>query len=180
LSRNGAKVDPRVRSTRERLGDALIELIQQKRFDDVTVQEVLDRAGVGRSTFYVHYRDKDDLLLSDAEEFLESMAAMLSRTGEVSRRVAPVRELFAHVAGQRSLYDALAASGRLHDFFELAQGCFARGIEKRLTEKAGLAGRAALSQALAGALLSLMSWWLKREMPATPAEMDELFHSIVP
>lgn len=180
MSRNRGKLDRRVRSTRERLGDALIELIQQKRFDEVTVQEVLDRAGVGRSTFYVHYRDKDDLLLSDAEDFLESMAAMLSSTGEVSRRVAPVRELFAHVAGQRSLYDALAACDKLHDFFELAQGCFARGIERRLSAKGNLARRAALAQALSGALLSLMSWWLRYGRTFTPGQMDELFHDIVP
>jgi len=52
------KPDKRVRRTHERLGSALIELIQEKPIDDVTVQEVLDRASVGRSTFYLHFRDK--------------------------------------------------------------------------------------------------------------------------
>src|SRR5262249_46814032 len=59
--------DPRAVRTRNRLGGALIALIQEKPFDDVTVQEVLERAGVSRSTFYEHFRDKDDLFLSDAE-----------------------------------------------------------------------------------------------------------------
>ena len=64
------KLDRRTARTRNLLGDALIELIQEKPFDSVTVQDVLDRAGVGRSTFYVHYKDKDDLFFSDAGSFL--------------------------------------------------------------------------------------------------------------
>src|SRR5438445_130905 len=56
-----AKVDRRILRTRDTLGDALVELMQEKAFDEITVQEVLDRAGVGRSTFYAHYRDKENL-----------------------------------------------------------------------------------------------------------------------
>ena len=58
------KPDQRVRRTHERLGSAQMQLIQEKPLDEVTVQEVLDRASVGRSTFYVHFRGTDDLLLS--------------------------------------------------------------------------------------------------------------------
>src|SRR5437868_2657521 len=152
------KIDPRVLRTRDRLGDALVALMQEKPFDAITVQEVLDRAGVSRSTFYVHYRDKDDLFFSDADEFLESMAMMLSRRKEKSERVAPVREFFAHVAQGQQLYTALVESGRIHDFLELAQGHFARGIERRLMELPradgmASASRAPVAQALAGALL---------------------------
>jgi AcrR family transcriptional regulator len=178
------KIDPRIHRTRERLGDALVELVQEKPFDSITVQDVLDRAGVGRSTFYVHYRDKDDLLLSDMDEFLEMMATVLSRRADASERVAPVRELFAHVAGERRLYEALIAADRLHDFRELAQEHFARAIEQRLAElprARGIAAgqRAALAHAHAGALLSLMTWWLDRGAPGSPAEMDDLYHRMV-
>lgn len=58
------KVDERTRRTRTRLSNALVALILEKPIDKLTVQEVLDRAGVGRSTFYLHFRDKDDLFLS--------------------------------------------------------------------------------------------------------------------
>ena len=180
----GRKVDRRVVRSRDRLGDALIELIQEKPFDEITVQEVLDRAGVGRTTFYAHYRDKDDLFMSDVDEFLEGAAAMLARAGDTSERVAPVEEFFAHVAEGRRLYEALVAAGRIEDFMELARGHFARGIERRLadSERAGglhPASRAALSHALAGAMLSLLSWWIDRGMAAPPAEMDDLFHRMV-
>ena len=83
------KIDRRVRHTRDALGDALLTLMQAKPFETITVQQVLDRAGIGRSTFYAHYRDKDDLFLSDVEDFLEPMSTLLLRHHEASNRVAP-------------------------------------------------------------------------------------------
>jgi len=178
------RVDRRIRRTRDQLGDALVALIVEKPFDTITVQEVLDRAGVGRSTFYVHYRDKDDLFFSDVDEFFDGMATLLSQREDPSDRVAPVRELFAHVADARDFYDALVASDRIHDLMELGQGHFARGIERRLAELPrgrliGAQRRAALAQALAGSLLSLLTSWIDRNMPGSPAEMDDVFHRMV-
>src|SRR5437660_10097620 len=72
------KPDERIRRTHERLGSALMELIQEKPIDDVTVQEVLDRASVGRSTFYLHFNDKNDLLFSQLEKFPDKMSTALS------------------------------------------------------------------------------------------------------
>ena len=120
------KTDRRILRTREVLGDALVNLILEKPFDSITVQDVLDRAGVSRSTFYVHYRDKNDLFLSDADEFFKGMATVLSRRRESSDRVAPVRELFAHLEHAHDFHAALVAAGRIHDVMELAQGHFAR------------------------------------------------------
>src|SRR5450759_3977791 len=92
------RIDRRVRRTRDVLGDALVDLMHEKPFAAITVQQVIDRADVGRSTFYTHYRDKDDLFLSDVEDFFEAISTMLERNCEDSKRVAPVRELFTHVA----------------------------------------------------------------------------------
>ena len=126
------KIDRRVLHTRDALGDALIQLMQEKPFETITVQHVLDRAGIGRSTFYTHYRDKEDLFMSDVEEFWEGMSTLISRRVEASDRVAPVTELFAHLAESREFYAALVASGKIHDVLELGRGHFARGIELSL------------------------------------------------
>jgi AcrR family transcriptional regulator len=178
------KPDRRIRRTCERLGSALVALIQDRPIDDVTVQDVLDRASVGRSTFYLHYSDKDDLLLSQLEKFLETMSTALSIRKEESHRVVPVAELFAHIGDQKKLYRALADSGRLNDFFDLAQGYFARGIEQRLTESKRLSKLpqrelGARSSALAGSMLSLLRWWFDRGAKESPRAMDELFHRMV-
>jgi AcrR family transcriptional regulator len=175
------KMDRRVRRTRDALGDALVDLMHEKPFSAITVQHVLDRAKVGRSTFYTHYRDKEDLFLSDVEDFFEGMANLLSRRGEDSNRIAPVREFFAHVAEWKEFHAALVASGKVRDVMELGHGYFARAIEQRLSEVQPLRipFRTAMAHALAGALLSLLSWWIDRGMPASPHEMDDMYHHMV-
>jgi AcrR family transcriptional regulator len=178
------KPDARVLRTHYSLADALVALMHEKPFDAITVQEVLDRAAVGRSTFYAHFRDKDDLFLSEIERFFSLASTMLSRRRDTSNRVAPVTELFSHIADMRQLYAALVASGKVHDVMELGQGCFARGIEQRLIELGRARAldpqrRAALARSLAGALLSLLSWWIDHNMQPSPAEMDKLYHQMV-
>src|SRR5215470_10411838 len=132
LSSPKKRTDPRIRRTREVLGDALIGLIQEKSFDTITVQHVLDRAGVSRSTFYQHYLDKEDLFISDVEEFFQLMTTLLERRGETSTRVAPVREFFAHVGEAEQLRSALARAGKWHEVREMGELHFARAIEERL------------------------------------------------
>src|SRR5215212_2437451 len=184
LAASNKKTDARVRRTRDALGDALVALMQEKPFDSITVQDVLDRAHVGRSTFYSHYSDKDDLLMSDADEFFERVSMGLSAQGDASDRVFPVREFFNHIAEAQLFVNALSSSGRLEANLDLARGHFARGIERRLSElPRGQAipenERGAIGFAHAGALLSLMKWWIDRGMKQSPAEMDELFHRLV-
>jgi AcrR family transcriptional regulator len=175
--------DLRIRRTRGRLSDALVELMQEKPIDGLTVQEVLNRAGVGRSTFYLHYRDKDDLFLCVLEDGMEMWSTALTRKKEKSLRVAAAMEFFAHAASGKKIYRALVDSGRIHTFFELAQGYFARGIARRMKDMGlkslGQSEFDARSQALAGNLLALLKWWLDRGAKESPKAMDELFHRLV-
>ncbi len=184
LAGSNKKTDARVRRTRDALGDALIALMQEKAFETITVQEVLDRAHVSRSTFYTHYSDKDDLLMSDSEEFFEALSMALSAHGDKSDRVFPVKEFFNHLADVQPFYKALVKSGKFQENMELARGHFARGIERRLSELPRAKSipaneRSAIAFTLEGALLSLLAWWLDRGMREPPEQMDELFHRMV-
>ena len=197
--------DRRVRRTRDVLGDTLVKLMHEKPFEEIRVQHILDGAGVSRSTFYAHFSDKNDLFLSDAEEFFEMMASALSRHGDKSRRLAPVREMFEHAAEWRPFLKATAEAGKLQDVMEIGRECFARGIARRLAEMGGkepvgkTAGRSVevrvtgagprersrprpvatpVSQMLAGSLMALLSWWLHAGQGITAAEMDERFHEL--
>ena len=180
----GRQPDPRAARTRDRLGDALLQLLLTKPFEEITVQEVLARAQVSRSTFYEHYRDKNDLFLSDADEFFEALSTLLARRRDPSPRVAPVAELFAHVAEARALYAALMESGRMHDLRELGEAHFARGIAERLARPRGggplpVEARTALAHALAGSLFSLLAWWVRQGMTVPPTRMDQHFHRLL-
>ena len=178
------KTDARVRRTRDALGDALIVLMQEKPFDTITVQDVLDRARVSRSTFYSHYSDKDDLLMSDAEEFFEALSMALSARSDTSDRVFPVKEFFTHLADVQPFYKALVKSGKFQENMELARGHFARGIERRLSDLPRSRSipaneLPAIAFTHAGGLLSLLSWWLDRGMREPPEQIDDLFHRMV-
>ncbi len=85
------KIDRRIRRTRDTLGGALVRLMHEKPFDNITVQDVLDRAGVSRTTFYTHYRDKDDLFLSDVEDFFEFMSTFLTRNRAAPKELRRLR-----------------------------------------------------------------------------------------
>jgi len=154
-------------------------LMHEKNFDDITVQNVLDRAGVGRSTFYVHYRDKEDLFLSDVEDFLDQVSSVLKRHNVNPKRLLPVQEFFAHIRDMREFHAALVKAGKANDVWALARGFFARSIEERL-QAAGVklepVQRSAQAHALAGGFFSLLDWWIDKRMKADPKEMDELFH----
>jgi AcrR family transcriptional regulator len=175
------KTDRRVLRTRNALGDSLVALLQERDFEQITVQDVLDRAGVGRSTFYVHYRDKNDLFLSDVEDFFEMCSSLLSRNNSRPERLLPVQEVFTHIREMREFYAAVVRSGKINDVQILGRGFFARSIEERL-QAAGLkmesVQRSAKAHALAGSFFSLFNWWVDKGMKADPKEMDTLFHQM--
>ena len=65
--------DRRVQRTRTLLTRALMELIVEKGYQAITVQDIIDRANLGRSTFYAHFLDKEDLLMSGLEEVVHQL-----------------------------------------------------------------------------------------------------------
>lgn len=180
-SKTTTKTDRRIVRTRNLLGDALMSLFQERDFENISVQDVLDRAGVGRSTFYVHYRDKNDLFLSDVEDFFELCSGLLKKQNANPDRLLPAEEFFTHIREAREFYAALVRSGKVHDVQALGRGYFARSIEERL-QFAGVkldpAQRSAKAHALAGSFFSLLDWWIDKGMKLDPREMDKMFHQM--
>ncbi|MEU2033572.1 TetR/AcrR family transcriptional regulator [Nocardia amamiensis] len=99
--------DRRVRRTRNLLHRALIELMLERGYDRITVRDILDRADVGRSTFYAHYRDKDDLLLRSSTDYLHAAVAAAETDTDAEEPLAPVRTLFRLAADNPEVYRAL-------------------------------------------------------------------------
>jgi AcrR family transcriptional regulator len=176
-----AKIDRRVERTTRALGGALVALMLERQFDNITVQDILDRAGVGRSAFYSHFRNKDDVLLTDYERILVDMDRALDDSTESEPRLAPVAELFRHVRDARHLVDALRSSGHLAMMWDVGVAHLARTIEKRIGQFSPDATGTALpitlaSRLFAGALIEMLKCWLDRDLGFTPAQMDRLFH----
>jgi AraC-like DNA-binding protein len=124
--------DPRVLRSRRALGDALVELLHEQRFDDITVQDILDRAGVGRATFYAHYRNKEDVLHSGVEQLFVLLGAVLDRSSPAGTRIVPVSEFLEHVREADVFIASLRASGKLDEISELIVAFVADMISRRL------------------------------------------------
>src|SRR5579863_8113421 len=101
------KQDRRIERTRQLLRQALFSLVQEKGFDAVTVQDIIDRANVGRSTFYVHFVDKEDLLVQAMDPFsaeLKERQRKALHDGSASEPFAFSHELFSHADGHRDVF----------------------------------------------------------------------------
>jgi len=102
-----AEQDRRVRRTRRVLRDALFELIFEKGYDRVTVQDVLDRADVGRSTFYAHYRDKEALLLAAFDELSDELRDEFGTPAPGADPTLPAEAVFRFAYGRQPAFRAL-------------------------------------------------------------------------
>src|ERR1700682_4709851 len=109
------KLDRRVRRTRTSLHKALISLALEKHYDSITVQEVLDRADVGRSTFYTHFQSMEELLISGTQELRRTLHAALENHRKSTRGhenvIAFSGAMFDHAYGYRNVYFALLNTG---------------------------------------------------------------------
>src|SRR4051794_37293083 len=105
-TREDKRNDRRSRRTRRTLGQALVDLMLEKRYDTITVQEIIDRANVGRSTFYAHYLDKEDLLQTEVSELVERLSMHMDHNA-ASNHLIPSLELLTHLQDSYQLYRAL-------------------------------------------------------------------------
>jgi AcrR family transcriptional regulator len=178
------KEDRRSKRTRQMLGNALVELMLEKRFEDITVQDILDKANVGRSTFYAHYPDKESLLLSELERVIHDMEAYTIETDRASHGLLPSLALFRHVKEQRRLMQAFVwgrgAELLTYDF----QGRVSSMIEQRLRSTIDGSEESSVPLAVAArfvatTLLMLLRWWFDEGMKQTPEQMDAMFQKLV-
>jgi len=175
--------DRRSRRTQRTLEEALVALMLEKRYDTITVQEIIDRANVGRSTFYAHYMDKEDLLQS---EIVRLVAVLVGHTeqGASGNRIIPSLELLRHLSESQALIRALVRGRAIDPVLKTMQAQFSRHVETRLAQRlpAGTTPKVPLpiiAQHVVGALLGLFQWWLDREMPESPAQIDAYYLQLV-
>jgi AcrR family transcriptional regulator len=175
--------DRRVVRTITSLRGALIELILEKHYDSITVQDIIDRANVGRSTFYTHFRDKEDLLIGDWKKFLNLVAAHIDLTAAPGPRLVPFDGLLMHLKDYHALYRAFVKSGKTERLFNVGTEFLADAIEKKIAadprHSSTAVPPAVCAHFLALQIFGLMKWWLDRNMPYTPAEMNDMFHQLV-
>ena len=171
--------DPRVTRSTHALGAALVELMLEQHFGHITVQAILDRAEVSRSTFYAHFANKHDVLLSSYEGMFAWLELQLENPSPVGVRVAPVAEFAAHIAESQPLLHALRTGGQMQQMSELGVAYMARIIERRIRPCPGsnsLVPPSLIARMLSAALMEMVEWGGEQRAPALPRQIDATFH----
>lgn len=179
------KDDRRSKRTERILVEALVSLMQEKYYEAITVQDIIDRADVGRSTFYAHFTDKGDLMtgvLVHMMDVLGSMERQQPKPG--SLQLLPVRDLFEHVQENRHLFKGIERGHALELFSEKAQEYWSQQVASRLQAHMVEGQQPAvpipvMAHYVSGILLMMLRWWLENKMPYTPEEMDEILQKLV-
>jgi len=175
-----------VQRTRHLLEEACIALILEKGYEAVTIQDILDRANVGRSTFYSHYRDKEELLMSRFEAlqqaFEEHARAVLENQPHDTldpQRVSNLpMMLIKYMEHEHRLFKALLgrhSSGTHLNYQRDYLIKYVRAIFKQVAQNQ-LADYEleAVSQSAVSLFLSILVWWIDNDMPCSAEELFKL------
>jgi AcrR family transcriptional regulator len=180
--------DRRIQKTQNLLREALVSLIHEKNYDSIVVKEILDRANVGRSTFYMHFGDKDELLVSGIHDMLRSVqsAKPPSSAKRYERMIwfsLPIFEY--HDQHRRTGKAKIGTRGRaiLHEHLQkvLAE-LIADDVRKELQGRRKTAGRIPpdlLIQHLASTFIQVLNWWMESRNPLPAKEVNDLFRALV-
>jgi AcrR family transcriptional regulator len=195
-----SKTDRRIQRTRQALRTALLQLIKEKGYDAISIEEITERANVGRATFYLHYKDKEDLLLEEFSEMANEKVQVLSAIPfsawlpsqeemaetKAKRQDPPLLIVFEHIYDNSELYYILLKSEKSSRVVERIRKISTEAIVKFMDTKAKTDAIPLLFNVpieffaafFSGALLSTVDWWLEEEMRHSPREMTRLFQSL--
>lgn len=189
------KMDRRVRKTRRALREAMFNLMEEKGYDQVTIEELTSRADIGRTTFYLHYNAKQDLLIEQFGELMDQLVAQLSQIplsawsqdGDMmavdSHPNRPICMIFQHAAENEELYRIVLKGEGVDQAAERLQAIMTNAVNAYLRHKLGDDSEQLTLQIpidvfanyFAGALLGVIKWWLEVGMPYTSQEMEAMF-----
>lgn len=183
----GKATDRRIARTKRALLDALHSLISEKDYDSIVVKEILDRANVGRSAFYTHFVDKDDLLAHGIQDIVGGLPARHSQAGE-SRNDSPLwfsQTIFEHVDRQRrTTMHKLGRRGAAILHQRLNQVLVKLIAEQLRTGPRKHKGNERipsdlLAQYLAGTFVLVLNWWIESKSQISASAVNDLFRSLV-
>jgi len=178
------KEDRRVKKTRQALQEALIGLILEKGYETITVQDVLDRADVGRSTFYAHFYDLEDLLQSEFEVLQAELEHHMAQHPSGATLWDLSRLLFHHAQGYHHLYKVVVGktSGQIiqSNFYRYVSTQIRIRLETdygKVTHK--LLTLDLLEHHLVSSFMALLRFWIDKNLPYSAEDMAQIYQDLV-
>ena len=176
-------LDRRVQRTRKLLQDALFALILEKGYEEVTVQDIIDRANVGRSTFYAHFLDKQQLFLSGFEQLRDSLAqqhavAAASGGGTLSFSLGMFEHVQSHLLLYRALVGKQSGAVAVQHMQQMITELVREELAARAPKDTTAIPREIVVQYTVSAFMGLLIWWADHEGPYTAVQMDVFFQQL--
>ena len=174
------KVDRRVARTRRLLAAALVELVSEKPYEDISIRDITERADIGYATFFRHYDGKDNLMLEVFDDIVQELESLLDRRGgEFFEQEGQL--IFQHVADHAALYRGILNSLQ-----------FTRKLRQQLSEfvlnhmKAHVTDSTALTMPIevgahhmVSSILGLIDWWLSNHDTISVEDMAKIYDRLV-
>lgn len=167
----------RVRRTRKLLWEALLALLNERRFEEISVTDICEQAMVNRTTFYKHFESKHDLLIYGMERDKEMFDRKFYQARTSEERMKVIVQVFEQMAAHPSYYTYLFTSKEESKLCTLLHHHTAERLEVWLAEQVQNKGRRfsipqpIIAQFYAGTLFALGTWWLENEMPISAEEL---------
>lgn len=183
--------DRRTQKTRKALSAALISLMNEKNYESIAVQEILDRADIGRSTFYTHYRDKNELLIDGLQglrEFLQDAqkTAASTSTHSYEKVIGFSLAMFEHANDHREVFFSLIGgqgwaivSRNLEEIIVQLMKKEARPLYKDKGKPDSSIPFDLFIDFLGATFISVITWWSHYKKPLSPKEINSLFRALV-
>lgn len=171
------KNDRRSQRTHQALGDALFELMKERGYETLSIKDIIERANVGRSTFYAHYADKEELFVSQMDQVIESLHQDVPHHDSEGNPYFPSLGLFQHLGEQWKLYKILSWEGGI----DLLARQLQKSISDQIEEHFVAGGQEfeapvpVIANFLAGSFISTLKWWLDNKMIYPPEQINEIF-----
>jgi len=177
----GGTIDRRAARTRKALHEGLLRLVTRKGYEAITVQDLIEEADVGRSTFYAHYTGKEDLLRSGFAMLRAELSATEAdgQAGDEPLRFS--RAMFDHAGRYADVFRAMTGSRGSLVALEEIRRALSEIVRRELPKGGKDEGlpREVYVQFTVGTLLTLLTWWLEKKPGLKPAQVDAMFRRLV-
>jgi AcrR family transcriptional regulator len=176
-------LDRRIQRTLPLLQEALFHLIIERNYKSITVADITEQANLGRTTFYLHYRDKEDLLQASIKDMLYDLHLEVGLAVNESCTYSTATVcIFQHIERRQQLYRAmLREAGPTRALEDAMKGYFIELCQRFLpqnqpqSENTSSISNDLLAVHAAGSLLGLLSWWLNQQVPLSSEQMGAVY-----
>lgn len=175
------KVDRRIRKSQEAIKSAVTELMAEKNFDDITLQDISDKADVSRGTIYLHYEDKYDLLDKLIDGHMNELSEICQSVSDLDWKESII-PWFTYLEHNYLFFSTMLASKGATQFrnrlVEYLSEDFKEEVHLSHARKSGL-NEDVILQYVVMSYVGVVEWWLKNEMPHSPEVMSEQLGALI-